>query len=212
MNTLFDFPVEKEEEPETPKGTTDRSKAGHSAKSPAFSAAAELAAMAAAASAIDPLDEDAQHRIARWLADRYGGGAIGPAAPVGAARSAPVTGGSPALAAEIAPATYATFAEMYDRAQPRDDSESVLTAIYWLQSAGATQTDSLHINKELNDLGRKVARVRNVLPTLMNSRPALVLQVTHGKGQQGHRIVKLSAAGTRAVEAALAAGGFEHVA
>lgn len=212
MNTLFDFPVEKDEEPETPKVAADGLKARRSAKAPTSSAAAELAAMAAAASAIDPLEEDAQRRIARWIADKYGGGAVGPAASVATAASTRVASGSPALAAEAAPASYATFAEMYDHAQPRDDGESVLIAIYWIQSGGATQTDSLHINKELNDLGRKVARVRDVLPKLMNSKPALVLQVTHGKGQQGHRIIKLSSAGTKAVEAALAAGGFENVA
>jgi hypothetical protein len=211
MNTLFDFPVEKDDETEPENGTTDGQKARRPAKVAASSATAELSAMGAAASDIDVLDRDAKHRVVRWLADRYGGVAVGPTMPGPAAPVQRATGAGAPPPADKSPTTYTTFAEMYDRAEPRDDGEGIVTAIYWLQAGGATQTDSFHINKELNDLGRKVARVRDILPKLMAAKPALVLQVSHGKGQAGHRIVKLSAAGTKAVEAALAAGGFEHV-
>jgi hypothetical protein len=104
---------------------------------------------------------------------------------------------------------YDTFAELFDHLSPRNDDERVLAAMYWVQVVlnQATVT-SLDMTKILTDLGHRVDRIRKVLPSLQGGTPALVLQVSHGSGRQGRRVVKLSRAGIKAVEAALAAGGF----
>ena len=169
----------------------------------------ELAAMSVATDALEPLSESARHRVVRWLSDVYGtGSAAGTGAEVRRQHPHEPKPQDPAPNN----ATFDTFAELFDALGPRDDDERVLAAMYWrLTHDDEAQTDSFHVNKALKDLGHAVDRVRNVLPRLQGTKPALVLQVSHGKGASGRRIVKLSLAGVRRIEAALAAGGFEKV-
>jgi len=172
---------------------------------------AELAAMSVVANALETLTDPVRARVIHWAAERYGvgmkrSGGQSPRRSRGAeerdvdddVEDLPVTG-------------YDTFAELFDRLSPRNDGERVLAAMYWLQVVGDQATvQSLDMTKILTDLGHRVDRIRDVLPGLQSGKPALVLQVRHGAGPQGRRVVKLSKAGVNAVGAALAAGGFEN--
>lgn len=169
--------------------------------------AEELAAMSAAAPVLQNLPPASRRRAIAWLGQLYDAPAARPT-PAGSPRSG---AHERSEGGESAPAEAAAFADLFDRLAPRSDGERVLAALYWLQVIQSKPTaTSLDMNRLLNDLGHWVERIRLVLPELQTSRPALVVQVRHGGGQQGRRVVKLSAAGTRAIEAALAAGGFEH--
>jgi hypothetical protein len=169
----------------------------------------ELAAMAAVAKALDPLSGPVRARVISWAAGRFGAPAMAPAVR-GAAVSRK---GEPAAVAEQTTDSgeYATFAELFDRLSPRNDDERILAAMYWLQVVQHQATmKSLDMTRILTDLGHRVDRIRDVLPRLQRGKPARVLQVSHGRGPKGRRVVKLSNAAITSIEAALNAGGFEN--
>lgn len=168
--------------------------------------AVELTAMSAAANALRPLSADSRRRAIAWLAELFNTPYTPSHAPGVQARPAAL----PAPTASTTSGEYETFADMFDALSPRNDAERVLSALYWLQVfESRPSAKSLDMTKLLTDLGHRVDRVRTVLPALQSTKPALVIQVSHGSGAHGRRVVKLTAAGIKRVQAALSAGGFE---
>jgi hypothetical protein len=166
--------------------------------------------MSTAAAALKPLPAASRRRAIAWLAELFGDGRGDAVAwldrkPVRIERGA---GSGPRPGGE-----HDSFADLFDRLSPRTEPERVFAALYWIQVIQQRPSaTALDITGALAPLGHKVDRVRDVLPALQGARPALVLQVSRGSGKQGRRVVKLSTAGVRAVEVALAAGGFEAAA
>jgi hypothetical protein len=102
-------------------------------------------------------------------------------------------------------ATYATFAELFDAAQPQTMGRKALVAGYWLQVCqGAESFDGQSANKELNHLGHRIPNITNAIGSLNAEKPALAIQLKKsGSSQQARKTYKITAAGIAAVKAML---------
>ena len=96
---------------------------------------------------------------------------------------------------------FNTLADLYDRAAPVTDSESTLVAAYWVQQNDGQDTFvSQEINKELKHLGRGIKNITAALRKMMNSDPALIMQVRKsGRSQQARKTYKITDAGMKRV-------------
>jgi len=101
---------------------------------------------------------------------------------------------------------------MFYAARPRDDEERLLAAGYWLQTQqGERDLHADNVNELLTPLGERIDRVRDVLPRLFNSEPALAIRAGRGRGTRSRVLFRLTAPGIGIVDAALAAGGFSNL-
>lgn len=117
----------------------------------------EIDAMSAVAAALSELEEEAQGRVLRWAAERYG-----VALAVASRRAA--TGrrdddgyGDGEITdeeiAEEAPA-YKHFAELFAATSPKTNEDKALVAAYWVQvHEGHATWASRLLNAELKNLG-----------------------------------------------------------
>lgn len=105
------------------------------------------------------------------------------------------------LAAKEAP-TFSTFAELYDAAGPKTNSEKALVVGYWLQVClEAEHFTAAAANKELAHLGHKVSNITAAIDDLKKQKPALALQLKKsGSSQQARKTYKVSHAGVKRVE------------
>lgn len=99
-------------------------------------------------------------------------------------------------------ASYSSFADLYDAADPETGAEKALVAGYWLQVCEQSDTFTAQAaNKLLTNLGHKIANITLAFAPHQTSRPALVLQVSKsGRSQQARKTLKLSRAGLNRVE------------
>lgn len=177
----------------------------------------EIEAMGKVADALGELEEDAQGRVLRWVAERYGvalaptrnnGGTGGGAGSVDPgdedfAEDEENNGGSGEN--DGGPKQFEHFAELYDAASPTTDAEKALVASYWAQFiSGKSSFGSRELNRDLKDLGHAVSAINRVMIQNMKKKPALILQVSRGGGSaQAQKKYKVSAAGKKWVEARL---------
>jgi hypothetical protein len=162
----------------------------------------EFSAMHAVYAALAPLDEDARIRVVDYIVARF------------EISARPAPGGHPAADAgsqsyedtikeETAVSSkFGSFAELYDAAQPKNQSEKALVAGYWLQVCqGAGSFDGFSANKELKNLGQGVGNITVAIDSLKNQKPALALQLKKsGKSQQARKTYKITVAGIKSVE------------
>lgn len=97
---------------------------------------------------------------------------------------------------------YATFAELYDAAQPQSNPEKALVAGYWLQICQhAEDFNGQSANSELKNLGQGVSNITSAINKLIGRKPSLVLQLRKGgKSRQARKLYKVTVAGVRLVE------------
>jgi hypothetical protein len=97
---------------------------------------------------------------------------------------------------------FSSFAELYDAASPKTNSEKALVIGYWLQVCLASESfTAAAANKELTHLGHKVANITNAIDDLKKQKPALALQLKKsGTSQQARKTYKVSHAGVKRVE------------
>lgn len=174
----------------------------------------EIEAMGTVSKALGGLEEEAQGRVIRWAAERYG-------VTLGAAPRKQ-TGGGPGVSAGIGELdedelqenadnetpTWDHFAELYHASGASTHPEGMLVAAYWVQvREGQESFGSLELNKLLKDLGHGVTGTAKVMTTLIAKKPALILQLKKsGKSQQARKTYKLTDAGKKAVEQMIANG------
>ncbi|WP_322964765.1 hypothetical protein [Sphingomonas fuzhouensis] len=169
----------------------------------------EFAAMQAVFSALKPLSEEgAQQRVMDYVANRLGLSI--PRAAKGSANQHTVIEDESTEENEDtsvhAPgdlASFGTFAELCDAAQPKTQADKALVGGYWLQVCqGGESFDGFAINKELKNLGEGIANITSALETLKAQKPALALQLKKsGKARQARKTFKVTVAGIKAVEA-----------
>jgi uncharacterized protein CbrC (UPF0167 family) len=126
--------------------------------------------------------------------------------------SAPKPGGAPAreealeiaadAAAQVAP-KFSTFAELFSKASPSSNGEKALVTGYWLQvCGGADSFTAAAANKELMNLGHKVANITDAIDSMKNLKPQLILQLKKsGTSRQARKVYKVSHEGVTRVEA-----------
>jgi hypothetical protein len=162
----------------------------------------EIEAMSQIASALQPLDQDAQRRVLKWVIERYqlqassGKGGL------------PAIASPPALDSAATPLALATSAQafqdlhsLFDAANPETGTERALVVGYWHQQQSNEDWDSQAVNSDLKHLGYPSANITRDLDGLMSRSPRLVIQTRkEGTTKQARKKYKLTREGMKAVE------------
>lgn len=156
----------------------------------------EIDAMAAVATALGALDAEAQGRVLRYAAERYGQtvnvstGSRGGGAAVGGSADSEV---SDEEIADEAP-VYEHFAELFAKAQPKTDPDRALVAAYWLQALqGHSTWQAAALQTELKNLGHASGNITEALTSNMNKRPQRIIQLQKaGTTRQARKTYKVT--------------------
>ncbi|HUT75711.1 MAG TPA: hypothetical protein VM221_12860 [Armatimonadota bacterium] len=153
-----------------------------------MNAESELAAMKTVHGALSELDEGARTRVLRWAAEVC---------------RVDLQNESVVRSAAEEPCSVRDMADLYHAVNPETDAERALVAAYWHQVEQEQEQDgfdALSVNKTLKNLGHRVRNITDALGSLMERRPALVIQVRkRGTTKQGRKRYRLSQAGITAV-------------
>lgn len=160
----------------------------------------EIGAMSALAKALSPLEVEAQGRVLRWAAARYGVGDL-KAGGGGGKGNAEDGGGSRGTGEESR--SFGTIHELFERATYKTQIEKALISAYWFQVVqGASGFGSQALNTELKNMGIGIANITDSLSSAEAAKPALIMQTAKaGKARQARKTYKLTVAGIKAVEA-----------
>lgn len=142
----------------------------------------ELAAMAAVADTLGPLEEDSRRRVLRWATERFG------------VRSVIAKPGD-------TPAAFEDFPTLFSQADPRTEADKALVAAYWLQVVeGHERFEGQQCNEQLKNLGHGIKNITSAMEKLMARKPELIMQVRKG-GPSKHtrRQYQLTVEGSEAV-------------
>jgi hypothetical protein len=178
----------------------------------------EIDAMSAVATALADLDEDAQNRVLRWAAERYGvtvGGSRGGGGSRGRVdRGHNTTNGGQTGdvghrgEGEDAPA-FEHFAELFAAVQPKTNDDKALVAAYWVQEIqGQAQWQSRQLTTELKNLGHPIPNITDALSSNMRKKPQRVIQLRKsGNSRQANKTYKVTYEGLAHVRGMLTQGG-----
>lgn len=163
----------------------------------------EIAAMSEVAAALNELDGDAQARVLRWGASRYGIAdlKVGGTPSDGGVEEGSGERGKDADGREE-PA-FASIHDLFERTTWKTQTDKALVAAYWFQAVqGANGFGAQALNTELKNMGIGIANITDALSSAEAAKPALVMQTAKsGKARQARKTYKLTTAGIKAVEA-----------
>lgn len=158
--------------------------------------------------ALSSLDSDAQGRVMRWVAERFGirqeaSNDEKGARPDAGADSAMSGGGGDDSAHE-----FEHFAELFSAADATTDADKALVAGYWAQVVlGVDGWQSRAVNAELKNAGHGVANITRALQVNIDKKPQLVIQLKKsGTSQQAVKTYKLTTEGITYVKGLLNTG------
>jgi hypothetical protein len=160
----------------------------------------EIEATMAVYEALQPLDEDAQQRVLEHVS-----GMLGVKVALKSANSKKASGETPDERPETEQsngvASFETFGELFNAADPQTDADRALVAGYWLQVCKNAENFVGHgANKELNHLGHRVGNITAALSDLISRRPAPVIQLAKsGSSRQARKTYKVTKTGVDAV-------------
>lgn len=145
----------------------------------------ELKAMGTVFEALEPLEAEAQQRVLSWVGGRLD---LSDAAP------------TPQGSAGNGGRRFADVAELVDAAGPRSGTEYALTVAYWFQVVeGQSGFRGGELNDMLKNLGHGLSNVSVTLKSLIEKKPAYVMQIAKGRNRSGRKTYKLTAAGVTRV-------------
>ncbi len=169
----------------------------------------ETKAIGEIAGIVGALDEGQRGRVIRYILERFN--------LAGANIKVNTGSGSHARKPEVndvieqggSVSEFEDIASLVDACGPTTDSLKALVAGYWLQVCQGTQSfDGQSANKELKNLGHAIGNITRALTTLIDQKPALVLQLRKsGSTKQARKMYKVTEAGTRKVKAMIAGNG-----
>lgn len=155
----------------------------------------EIAAMGTVAGALTVLDEDAQGRVLRWAAERFGV-ALAPTRRGKSTEAEDFEEDNEPTEEEISAEApvYEHFAELHDAASPKTDVDRVLVAGYWLQAIESQPSfQALEVNNLLKNLGHPISNVTDALSSNKDRKPSRVLQLRKsGNTRQARKTYKLT--------------------
>jgi hypothetical protein len=149
----------------------------------------EAKAYAEVMAALEPLDEAARKRVARWVSERVG-------VTEGSERTtAAATGQGISAGAE-------DLAGFFSGASAGSDAQKVLVAAGWSYRIGKKEDfDSQSLNSELKNLGHGVPNVTRALNSLILHQPQLVIQTRKsGTTKQARKRYRITMEGLREVD------------
>jgi len=154
----------------------------------------EIQAMNTIVETLEALEVPQRANVLRYINGRYGGRP--PAMPRGFESGEPGDGASSAAA-------FADLGDLFDKANPQNQSDRVLVVAYWKQVIeGAESFEAFPVSKELKHLGHGVTNITSALDSLIQQSPKLVLQVAKsGKTRQARKRYKVTREGIRRVQA-----------
>ena len=158
----------------------------------------EIAAMSAIAKALDGFsdeDADVRERILQWACARYRVKAFA------TSQKKPGNESSNGDSSDASGLSFKTFADLHHAANPKSDVDRALVAGYWLgQGAARSEFTGMDANRELKNLGHPISNITDSLQSLIDKRPALVMQTAKsGAARQARKKYKLTDAGVRAI-------------
>lgn len=163
----------------------------------------EIAAMSAVAVALSGLDVDAQARVLRWGASRYGMPdlKVGGISSDGDSEEKDDRRGKNEDDGEEA--QFATIHDLFERVTIKTQIDKALVAAYWFQVVqGANGFGSMALNTELKNMGIGIPNITDALSSAESAKPALVMQTSKaGKSRQARKTYKLTTAGIKFVQA-----------
>jgi hypothetical protein len=149
----------------------------------------ELDAMSTIADALSKVSEpEAQARVLRWAADRFGVKEI----------TAKKVEKQPEETEPKPDAhKFDDFVDLFDAVNPTTDVERALTGAYWLQALqGGQSWQSYQVNTLLKDTGHGIGNITDALDGAQSRKPALVRQMAKsGKSKQARKTYKLTTSG-----------------
>lgn len=170
----------------------------------------EIEAMSTIAAALSSLEGDAQERVVRWAAARYGVSVSGGRREGGSPDSAVDTGGGSQDGAvgNRTPA-YEHFGELFAATSPESNEDKSLVAAYWVQvHEEQSQWQSRRVNSALKDLGHAIPNITDALTKNMQKKPQRVIQLKKSGGsKQATKTYKVTDAGIRHVRDMIGQGG-----
>lgn len=163
----------------------------------------EIVAMSKIGAALTELKgSEAVARVLRWAVEKY---RPRPTLPPGRAQNVPsqdIDDIIDTLSPPRDPREFQDFPALFAAAAPSTEPERALVAGYWFQVVRSQ--DDLHgqqLNDELKNMGYKVGNITDALSSLIERRPALVIQTgKSGTSRQARKKYRLTTEGIRAVE------------
>jgi hypothetical protein len=104
------------------------------------------------------------------------------------------------------PATFDSIEEFFDAVDPQTEADRVLAVAYWVQVVeGATDFESLPVNRQLKQMGQDVSNITRALHSMINQKPRLVIQTSKtGSSKQARKRYKVTREGIKRIRAMLA--------
>ncbi|MFF2526577.1 hypothetical protein [Streptomyces liangshanensis] len=169
----------------------------------------EIGAMSSIADALHDLEEDAQGRVLRWAAERYGVALSGPTARIAVKGANEAEEEASQVSDEEISAEapkFEHFAELFNAASPKTDVDRALVAGYWFQAIqGDPSFQAADLNKELKNLGHALKNVTDALGGNQEKKPARVIQLRKaGASRQARKLYKLTHEGLVYVQGLIA--------
>lgn len=162
----------------------------------------ELEAMQTVAKALAGFSPESAARVLRWAAEHFSG--VQPQEAHGPQKSnqeeAPNDGESSDPRALIG--KFRDAADLISHTGVTTGPERALLAAYWVQSVeDGDGFDGYTINSMLKNMGYGLANVTTTLASLMNQKPALVLQVKKsGQSKQARKLYRVTREGENRAE------------
>ncbi|MGW2472335.1 hypothetical protein [Streptomyces sp. NPDC001665] len=169
----------------------------------------EIEAMAALSGALQDLEEDAQGRVIRWAAERFGVTLGFPVPKGGADASRDTLVAANGVSDEEISAEspkFEHFAELYNAASPKTDVDRALVAGYWFQAIREEASfQAAQLNLELKHLGHALKNVTDALDSNQSKKPARIIQLRKaGTAKQARKTYKLTHEGLVYVQGMIA--------
>lgn len=165
----------------------------------------EIVAMAKVSAALSELKEEAVARVLRWAVERYGVKAVKTLGRTQGQTFVNIT--SDTEEASTA-GEFQDFPTLFNAASPETDPERALVAGYWFQQVkGAEDLHGQQLNDELKHMGHGVGNITDALSSLIERRPAFVMQTRKtGTSRQARKRYRLTTEGIRSVQQMVAQG------
>jgi hypothetical protein len=160
----------------------------------------EINAMSKIGAALTELKEpEAVTRVLRWAVEKYKPKTT---LPPSRALNAPSRDIGDVTDALSTPREFQDFPALFNAASPATEPERALVAGYWFQVVmGKEELHGQQLNDELKNMGHGVGNVTDALSSLIERRPALVIQTRKsGTSRQARKKYRLTTEGIRAVE------------
>ena len=161
----------------------------------------EFAAIQTLYMTLEPLDTDARSRIVNYVVDRLE--IVLQSMPESESIHSICDTSSEKLSTnkEAVIKTFGTFAELFDAAQPKTNSDKALIVGYWIQVCqSADNFTGQMANSELKNLGYGLSNVTDSISSLSKRKPTLIIQIKKsGTSKQARKVYKVTDAGIKAV-------------